>query len=85
MLLSQFSAIFNHFWQKIGVFSDNFLQKLSVCNLRKNTNFFAKFLGENILKITTSGPGMICLLWCNSKSCYKVIVQKLPNTFASLP
>jgi hypothetical protein len=35
-----------------------FLQKLALV-LAKNANIFDEFFGENILKIVTSGPGML--------------------------
>jgi hypothetical protein len=49
------------FGKKIGVFLknqcyDHFFQNLALFWV-KNANFFAKFFGENILKIITSVPG----------------------------
>jgi hypothetical protein len=50
------------FGEKIGVFlknqcyDQNFAYFIFV--LSKNTNFFAEFFGENILKIITSVPGL---------------------------
>jgi hypothetical protein len=61
MLWSQFSAIFNQYSaHKLAFFSKTndmfkFLQKLAVV-WTKNANIFAKFFGENILKIITSDP-----------------------------
>jgi hypothetical protein len=56
MLLSQFSAIFDSFRQKIGVFLINQCYDL-ICALfsvvlskKKNSIFFANFFAENILK-----------------------------------
>jgi hypothetical protein len=63
MLSSQFSAISDNFRQKNWRFSQKpmlwskFLHILALFWV-KNTNFFADFFGENILKIITSAP------WC---------------------
>jgi hypothetical protein len=60
MLWSQFSAIFDNFRQKIGVFlknqcyDQNFAQFTLV--LSQKRQFFAIFFGENIFKIITSVP-----------------------------
>jgi hypothetical protein len=62
MLWSQFSAIFANFRRKICRFSQKpmlwsqFLQKLTEV-WEKSAKIFAKFFGENILKIITSVPG----------------------------
>jgi hypothetical protein len=51
-LLSQFSAIFDNFAEKIGVFLKNQCYDQNLHNLAlfsvKNANFFAEFFGENI-------------------------------------
>jgi hypothetical protein len=58
MLLSQFSAIFANFRQKMAFFSKPNVMIKILHNLAlflvKNANFFAKFFGENFLKILTS-------------------------------
>jgi hypothetical protein len=63
MIWSQFSAIFANFRRKNWRFSQmpmlwsQFLHKLAV-GWAKNANIFAKFFGENILKIITSVPNL---------------------------
>jgi hypothetical protein len=62
MLWSQFSPIFANFRRKNWRFSQKpmlwskFCKKLALV-WAKHANIFAKFLGENILKIITSVPG----------------------------
>jgi hypothetical protein len=64
MLWSQFSGIFANFRRKILEFFSktnvmiNFFQNLTLFWV-KNTNFFAKFFGENIFKIITSVPAVL--------------------------
>jgi hypothetical protein len=61
VMITIFCDFFPIFGEKIGVFSKtnvmiNFFQNLALSRV-KNANFFAKFFGENILKIITSVPG----------------------------
>jgi hypothetical protein len=63
-----FLRFFLIFSEKIGVFLkyqcyDQFFQNLALFWV-KNANFFAKFFGENILKIITSVPGHTVLHGC---------------------
>jgi hypothetical protein len=60
MLWSQFSAIFANFLRKNRRFS----QKLAAA-WAKNANIFARFFGENILKIITSVPGPLKIVIFN--------------------
>jgi hypothetical protein len=83
MLWSQFSAIFPNFRRKNWRFSQKpmlwsqFLQKLAVV-WAKNANFFAKFFGENILKIITSVPaGTPILQIFSPKNLAKNLANKL--------
>jgi hypothetical protein len=62
MLWSQFSAIFDNFRQKIGVFLknqcyDHFLQQIVCSSLSEKRQFFAIFLAKIFTKIVTSVPG----------------------------
>jgi hypothetical protein len=86
MLWSQFSAIFANFRRKIWRFSQKpmlwsqFFQKITVV-WAKNAKIFAKFFGENILKIITSVPGHTVNTRCEKrffneivwKNCEKLI------------
>jgi hypothetical protein len=63
MLWSKFSAIFANFGVKMAFFSKTnvmikILHDLALFRV-KNANFFAIFLGENIIKIITSVPGFL--------------------------
>jgi hypothetical protein len=64
MLWSQFSAIFANFSaKKLAFYSKTNVMIKILHNLAlfwaKNANFFAKFFGENILKIITSIPDLV--------------------------
>jgi hypothetical protein len=64
----QFSATFDNFRRKNWCFSQqpmlwSFFSKLAFVLSKKNANFFAKFFGENILKIITSVPGHSCSIF----------------------
>jgi hypothetical protein len=59
-MITIFVRFFSNFRRKIGVFFKyhvmiKFVQNLALFCV-KNANFFAKFFGENILKIITSIP-----------------------------
>jgi hypothetical protein len=64
MLLSQFSAIFNNFGEKMAFFSKtNVMIKMlhylhSFVLSQKTPIFFAEFFSENILKIITLVPSL---------------------------
>jgi hypothetical protein len=54
-----FSAKKMAFFSKKNNVMINFFQNLALFRV-KNANFFAKFFGENILKIIKSAPGTAC-------------------------
>jgi hypothetical protein len=62
----QFSAKKLAFFSKTNVMI-KFLHNLALIRV-KNGNFYAKFLGENILKIITSVPGTLGLLVFGKKT-----------------
>jgi hypothetical protein len=61
MLWSQFTAIFDNFWLKIGVFLKNQCYDQNFAKfgfvLSQKTPIFPRFFGEKFFKIITSVPG----------------------------